>query len=162
MTSPPAKSRSRQGCATSFSASGTSRRLPLLRNPGWRVSNAQHASRRCRFQQAFLQANVDLHMFGKTSAEIEPPLPRMRNELRRPIYAPLQYGLEPSALGRVPGRCNLLGEAQLAQQAQAVISERSRCSRQSLVSNLPDGRRSRSRSVLISEWNCSWSHDDSG
>ena len=75
----------------------------------------------------------------------------MFDELRRAVHHLLQHCLDASALGRVADRRELAGQPELADQAQAVVqANAARCTTASLVSNLPEGRRSRSRSVLIS------------
>ncbi len=63
-------------------------------------------------------------MPSEAPAEVENQLSGVRHKLRRPVHDPLEYRLQPPALGRMTDRRNLAGQAQLPDQAQAVVGKR--------------------------------------
>ena len=92
---------------------------------------------------------------GAAAAEIENPLPGVADELGGAVHEYLQDRFDPPTPGRMADRSEFAGRPELADQAQAVVANMPRWRMRSLRSNLPEGSRSRSRAVLISECNCS-------
>ena len=115
-----------------------------------------------RRQQPFLHVRKYRHDMARAGPKVQHQTTCTADKLRRPVHPLLQHRLEPSASpkgtscgasGRMLHRREFPGQPQLPDQPQAVVGEPADV--QQLVSNFPDGKRSRSRSVWISEWNCS-------
>lgn len=69
----------------------------------------------------------------------------------------LDDDFHPAALGAMARRRIGAEQGVLPDHAQEVVGHMApRVRTRSLVANVPEGKRSRSRSVLISAWNCSW------
>lgn len=114
--------------------------LRLFRNaPVNRVSDLRTSSRSCR-QQSVLQHPEHLGVRRDATTEVQNPASGMRDELRRPVHDLLQHRLDPAALGRMPNRCDVSGQTQLPQQAQAVVGKRRQVQQRVIGVELPGGQ----------------------
>ena len=62
-------------------------------------------------------------MRGNPPAEVQHQTPRMRHELGGAVHDFLQYGAYPPPLGRVTDRRDVAGQAELTDEAQAVVGK---------------------------------------
>jgi len=83
------------------------------------------------------------------------PAPRVFDHASSLEHDLLHHRLHASALGRMAQWCVFASERVLTNQAQDVHRHSAKAQTRKLVSNLPLGKRSKSMSVLNSEWNCS-------